>query len=62
MSPFTGGLARAMATMTGQEREALVAHLRAGTSANWLSDVLKRNGFDISPTTIKEQRAKVRNE
>lgn len=43
-----------------QAWDVLREHLMGGTSANWLARELKESGFNISPTTLKEYRAKER--
>lgn len=58
---FTGRFAAALDEMTHEERDAVLAHLEGGSSANWLSQVLNLHGYSISPTTLKEQRARMRN-
>lgn len=47
----------------GEEaRNALLAHLEGGTSANWISDWLKRAGHPVGPTTLKEYRRRLKDD
>lgn len=48
--------------MDEDTRSAFLAHLEGGTSANYLSDWLKRFGHPTSATTIKTYRASLRKE
>lgn len=57
MTGPTGRLASILEKLDAPTRKAVLDHLRGGTSANWLSKVLARHGHKISPTTLKEQRA-----
>ena len=50
----------ALEEVGGEAREAILTHLRGGTSAAWLSDWLTRAGHPVSATTIKDYRKKVR--
>ena len=50
----------ALEEVGGEAREAILAHLRGGTSAAWLSRWLTKAGHPVSATTIKDYRKKVR--
>lgn len=52
----------ALHAMDEDTRSAFLAHLEGGTSANYLSDWLKRFGHPTSATTIKTYRASLRKE
>ena len=49
-------LESALAEQSTERREALVAHLLGGTSADWLSDWMARAGSPVGATTIKRYR------
>lgn len=46
--------------LSGLERDALLPHLLGGTSAEWLSQILREAGRDISATTIRTYRRSLR--
>lgn len=50
-------LKQALSAMTPERREAFLPHLLGGTSANWLSDWLRRAGTPVSATSLKEYRS-----
>ena len=62
MSEPTGVLAEILDSVDATTRELIYRHLVGGTSAVWLSEQLSANGFKISPTTLKEQRARLKND
>lgn len=49
-------LAKALAHIGTEAAEVFLEHLRARTSANYLSDWLSRAGVPVSATTLKEAR------
>lgn len=50
-----------LARLDPAERQGVYRHLEGGTSTNWLSAVLKEAGCEISPTSLKRIRARLRN-
>lgn len=56
---MTPTLTAALNAMDPEKQEAFLAHLKGGTSAEFLSDWLKRNGTPVSATTLKVNRKKV---
>ena len=49
-------LRQAIDSMSPERREAFVPHLIEGTSADWLSDWLRRAGTPVSATVLKDYR------
>lgn len=47
---------KALSSYTDEYRTLILAHLRGGTSCNWLSDWLHRSGTPVSATTLKKYR------
>lgn len=56
---FTGKFAEVFDALDEPLQELLAEHLYAGTSANFISQEFERVGIKLSPTTIKEQRARL---
>lgn len=52
-------LREALESLPEQGRSAFLEHLRGGTSANYLSDWLKRWGKPVSATTLKTYRRSI---
>lgn len=61
MTEATGVLATILNSVDSETHDLILSHLKGGTSAVWLSQVLTEAGFTISPTTLKEQRARLNN-
>lgn len=53
-------LAMALAKHDPERRQAFIAHLLGGTSADYLSDWLTRAGTPVAATTIKKYRSTLR--
>jgi hypothetical protein len=47
---------KALSNYTHEYRTLILAHLKGGTSTNWLSDWLKRAGTPVGATTLKKYR------
>lgn len=60
LSCVSGRLAEVLTELGEEGRAAFLPHLVGGTPAPFLSDWLARVGYQVSVTTIKEQRRKVR--
>ena len=52
-------LSEALSRHDGERRAAFLNHLNGGTSADFLSDWLKRAGTPVSATTIKSYRRSI---
>ncbi|GAA0967299.1 hypothetical protein [Actinocorallia libanotica] len=48
--------------LSPSEREALAPHLVGETSADWLANLLRKYGHDVSATTIRTYRRALRQE
>ena len=59
MSAPTGILKEILDSVDTETASLIYGHLAGGTSAVWLSTTLTEAGFKISPTTLKEQRARI---
>lgn len=56
----SGRLREVLIELGEEGRAAFLPHLVGGTPATYLSEWLNRVGYQVSVTTIKEQRQKVR--
>lgn len=52
-------LSKALSKVGPEASEAFIEHLRGGTSANYLSDWLRRAGHPVSATTLKDYRKEI---
>ena len=52
-------LAEALSRHDAERRQAFIAHLTGGTSADYLADWLKRAGTPVGATTIKKYRRSI---
>lgn len=62
MSEPTGILAEILEQLDEPTKTLLLEHIVGGTPATWISAELTKAGYKISATTIKEQRARLRND